>query len=61
MNAKRGQPPKGGDALSVKVMLRLRPADKAELKRVSASYKGGMAALARKFVLEGIKRLRKRK
>ncbi len=61
MNAKRGQPPKGDKAKSEYIMVRLTPADKKALGKASVGVKGGMAALARRFILDSLKRLTRRK
>ena len=59
MNAKRGQPPKGSEALTRKLHVRLKEADYQDFARVSEDYKGGMAEFARRLILEGLKRLKK--
>ena len=53
---KRGQPPKGADALSKDINVRLKPADRTRLEK--AGKKGGIgpSAKAREYILEGLKR-----
>ncbi len=59
---KRGQPPKGADALTEEVNVRIKKSDKLRGKREARAQGKTLAKLAREFYLDGLNRAeRKRK